>query len=482
MTEGDLGRLPTEGPFLCIVNQLFEQWDARILRWVFEQKKLSVRLLSSKSDFEKPLLEAAQNNQPVALLVNFANTRWLEHPGKRRELNRIMKVVQKTGLPIIPLRLTASVHPVFTAGMNARLLKLNNTQPLPIHIRIGKIISNEEQNYFQKTSIFRKFIQSKIFALGTSLEVRPFFRFSLNKKPEAPEKIAQPIDNQLIEDEIKALTFDNLIASQSDFDIFVARAEQIPNTLLEIGRLREITFRSVGEGTQKSRDLDEFDLYYRQLIIWDRRHQQLVGGYRMGIGPEIFEQYGLEGFYVHSVFKIKPGLFPVMREAIELGRSYIIPEYQKKRLPLFLLWKGILYFLLKNPQYKYLYGPVSISKYYSQISKSLIVAFIRKHFFDPNLARHLRPRKPFKAKLDQVDIDLLMRHLNDDTRQLDNLIEDIEPNHFRMPVLIRQYLKLNARFISFNVDPNFSDCLDGFIVLDLRDVPYSVIESLKKEV
>ncbi|MBK9015008.1 MAG: GNAT family N-acetyltransferase [Saprospiraceae bacterium] len=169
----------------------------------------------------------------------------------------------------------------------------------------------------------------------------------------------------------------------------------------EIGRLRELTFRVVGEGTGKTRDLDEYDLYYRQLILWDRESKQIAGGYRMGIGDEIFERYGAAGFYISSLFKIKEGFHPYMKKSVELGRSFIVPDHQRKRLPLFLLWKGILYFLLKNPRFSYLYGPVSISKYYSNLSRGVIVAYIKKYFYNNELAHFLKPRKPFKVKVDK---------------------------------------------------------------------------------
>lgn len=426
------------------------------------------------------LNNALAKHCPSGLILNFSIGRF-EAIGKQRHLNKVMKIVQKLNIPIVPIRLDANIHPMLKAGLKAKLIKRNRKEALIIQARIGNPITVEEQRKFDKISRFRKFVQSKIFSLGTDLEVKRFFSIPIFKQSEQQEEISTPIDKQLIAKEIEQLTFENLIVSQSHYDIFVVRAKDIPNTLLEIGRLREITFREVGEGTGKRRDLDEFDLYYWQLIIWDKEAKRLVGGYRMGMGDEIFERYGLEGFYIHSVFKIGPGFFNTMRQSVELGRSYIIPEYQKKRLPLFLLWKGILYFLLKNPQYRYLYGPVSISKYYSQISKSLIVAFIKKYFYNHDLAEHLRPRKPFKAKIKKVDIDLLMETLGDQMRSLDTLIEDIEPHHFRIPVLIKQYLKLNARFISFNVDPNFSDCLDGFILLNLKDVPISMLEALKRE-
>jgi putative hemolysin len=181
------------------------------------------------------------------------------------------------------------------------------------------------------------------------------------------------------------------------------------------------------------------------------------------------------------MFKIKEGLYPILRQSVEMGRSFVVPSYQKKRLPLFMLWKGILYFLLKNPQYRYLYGPVSISKYYSNLSQSLIVAFIEKHYYDHELSAFLTPRKPFVAKVDKVDVETLTSHLEPPLKHLDDLIEDIETERMKVPVLIRQYIRLNARFISFNVDPNFSDSLDGFIIVDLTKVPSEMIESLKKE-
>ncbi|HMR44192.1 MAG TPA: GNAT family N-acetyltransferase, partial [Saprospiraceae bacterium] len=219
-----------------------------------------------------------------------------------------------------------------------------------------------------------------------------------------------------------------------------------------------------------------------QLIIWDREEKRIVGGYRLGEGDEIFNKYGIEGFYISSLFKIETGFYPIIQKSVELGRSYIVEDYQKKRLPLFLLWRGILFFLLKNPQYRYLYGPLSISKYYSNVSKSIIVEFIKRYFFDHELSKFLKPRKPFKVRTEKVDIDLLLRNLPAELNALDNFIEDIEPEHFRIPVLLKQYVKQNAKFISFNVDPNFSDVLDGFMILDLNDVPLATIEALKKEV
>jgi putative hemolysin len=249
--------------------------------------------------------------------------------------------------------------------------------------------------------------------------------------------------------------------------------------MLEIARLRELTFRKVGEGTGRKRDMDEYDIYYLQLMIWDREKKQIAGGYRLGQGDHIFKKFGVNGFYTNSLFKLKRGILPTLKQSIELGRSYVIPDYQRHRLPLFLLWKGLLQFLVNHPQYRYLYGPVSISKHYSEVSKGVIIEFVRRNYFDHALAEYVRPRKAFKMKNKSVDVSILADHLKGEFEALEHLIEEIEPWHLQVPVLLRQYLKQNAKFIAFNVDPLFSDCLDGLMLLDIQHLPEGTIEMLK---
>lgn len=428
----------------------------------------------------RELIKAKNNGYSVVLLVHFID-RTLDTPVRNRFLQRFMRSVKKAEMPVVPVRLKSQFPGFVRPGLGSRIVQWMRGEPYKVIVRVGNQISVDEQAKFESAKDFKRFIQSKIFSLGSGLEVKSFYLKQLFQRPEQVEPIAEPISATIISGEINQLKFKSLVASQGEYDIFVVEATDIPNIIQEIGRLRELTFREVGEGTGKSRDLDEYDLYYRQLILWDRESQQIAGGYRMGVGDEIFERYGASGFYISSLFKIQEGFHPFMKKAVELGRSYIVPAHQRKRLPLFLLWKGILFFLLKNPRFSYLYGPVSISKYYSNISRGLIVAYIKKHFYNHQLAQFLKPRKPFKVKVDKVDIQMLANNLDPELQALDNLIEDIEPEHFKLPVLVRQYLKLNARFISFNVDPNFSDVLDGFIILDLNDVPIAMIETLRKE-
>jgi len=173
-------------------------------------------------------------------------------------------------------------------------------------------------------------------------------------------------------------------------------------------------------------------------------------------------------------------MYPVMSQALELGRSFIVPEYQKKPMPLFLLWKGILYFLLKNPEYRYLIGPVSISNRFSKFSKSLIIKFIKEHYFNQDLAKYIKPRKRFRVPSHRLDTEIILGD-SDDINKLDKIIKDIETTHDAMPVLLKKYLKLNGKIVEFNIDPKFNNSLDGLIILDLFDVPPETITDFSKE-
>lgn len=506
---GDQGlkNLRVKAPSIYIVNQALDDADELVLIKLLAKFGDKFKIVSRRDKYPKALssyflhldfnllqwqdyvkavfnsLKKAQAEGYSLVLVLGFTDRSIDTPLRDRFLNQLVRAVMRAEMPIVPVRIKAPFPDFVRPAVGGRLIQLGGwREPYKVCVRAGNHISVEDQRKFERGKDFRRFVQAKIFSLGSGLEVRPFFSIKFfQRSPDTQEELIEPIDNQLVADEIGRLGKECLIASQAEFDILVAEATDIPNTLEEIGRLRELTFRAVGEGTGKSKDLDEYDLYYRQLILWDREAKRIAGGYRMGLGDEIFERYGANGFYISSMFKIREGFYPTMQQAVELGRSYIVPDYQKKRLPLFLLWKGILFFLLKNPQFRYLYGPVSISKYYSNLSRGLIVAFIQKYFFNNELAKFLKPRKPFKPPVDKLDFQTLAEHLDEELQTLDNLIEDIEPSHIRIPVLVRQYLKLNARFISFNLDPNFSDVLDGFILLNLQDVPPAMIEALKKE-
>jgi putative hemolysin len=400
----------------------------------------------------------------------------------------VVKFIKKAQVPVLPVyfqgthsrlfHLIAKLHPSLRqVRLPSELLSKKHKN---LKIRIGSAIKVEEQDKFCDIYQFGRFIRAKTFSMESKLEVKRFFNYNL--KPQSkPEPVIEAVPKESLLSEIQKIKQQHILFNLKNYTVYCAPSVEIPHILNEIGRLREITFREVGEGTNRPIDIDEFDLYYHQMFIWDEEEERIVGAYRIGKGKEIMEQYGKRGFYLHSLFRIDDHFGPVLNESLELGRSFVIKDYQRKPLPLFLLWKGILYFLLKNPEYRYLIGPVSISNNYSKISKSLIISFIMRYHLDWKMARYVKPRNSFKFKTDNPDINILMENMERDINRLDKAIGDLDELNSGLPVLLKKYIKQNAKIVAFNIDPKFNNCLDGLIILDVNDVPKNTIEALSKE-
>jgi putative hemolysin len=399
------------------------------------------------------------------------------------------KIIAKAKVPVVPIyfhgnngllfNLLSLIHPALrTAKLPSELF---NKQGHTIKLRIGKPIKVADIPDYSNNAKLLNFLRAKTYALGTGLdqEKKIFNPRNLFKIKKLPEAVVPEISSGVLEKEVEPLRENYRITAEKNYEVFISPSSMIPNIIREIGRLREVTFREVGEGTNKAIDLDEYDIYYHHLFIWDTEAKMIVGAYRLGLGDEIFYSIGKKGFYVSEMFKIKSQFTPVLKRSIELGRSWIRKEYQQKPLPLFLLWKGILKYLIDNPRYRYLIGPVSISNSFSKFSKSLIVDYINRNHFDHDMAQYVKPRKKFKVDLASIDTDLLMAG-EDSFKGLDALISEVETRSMKVPVLLRQYIGLNAKIICFNIDPKFADCLDGFLVLDLQKVPQDIIDKLGK--
>jgi len=300
------------------------------------------------------------------------------------------------------------------------------------------------------------------------------------KKPAKKIAAQKNVDSFINEVNILRAKNSRLLESKN-YEVFFAGAKEIPNLLHEIGRLREITFREVGEGTNKSLDLDKYDKYYSHLFLWDREASCLVGAYRMGLGKDIFKKYGINGFYVQTLFKIEPELHQMMSNTIEMGRAFIVSEYQQKPMPLFLLWKGIVHVTLRYPEYKYLMGGVSISNQFSDFSKSLMIEFMKSHYYDPYIAQYIYAKKEYKVKLKDGDKDFVFDATKADMQKFDKIIDEIEPGALRIPVLLKKYVKQNARLVAFNVDPKFNNAVDGLMYIKVADIPESTVKPVMEE-
>ena len=285
--------------------------------------------------------------------------------------------------------------------------------------------------------------------------------------------VIDEVPRTALQAEIDALPSSQRLVDSGGFRVYFARAGQIRWVLQEIGRLRELTFRAVGEGTGRCSDVDVFDAYYLHLFVWDARANAIAGAYRLGLADEILARHGKRGLYTHSLFKYRTGLLDSLNPAIELGRSFVRAEYQRSFAPLLLLWCGIARFVERSPRYAVLFGPVSISGRYAPASRRLIVEYLSGYSVDTRLASQVRPRQPFRKGTQTTSDSGMLAPKSID--ELSRLIAHIEPDGKGLPVLLRQYLRLGGRLLGFSIDGEFANALDGLIMVDLRQVEPTVL-------
>lgn len=403
-----------------------------------------------------------------------------------------VRLIKKANVPVIPIYFHAKNSKLFyllskisdtlrTAKLPSELLSQKHRV---IKVRIGKPISVKDQNTYEDIPSFYEFLRKKTYMLANPFEKTPQKILSTQslKIPKKAKEISSQRNVESFIKEVDALrAADARLLVSKNYEVFFANAKQIPNILHEIGRLREITFREVGEGTNKSLDLDKYDKYYYHMFLWDSNTNRVAGAYRMGLGKEIYKRYGINGFYIQTLFRIEPELYPMMESTIEMGRAFIIKEYQQKPMPLFLLWKGIVHVTLRYPEHKYLMGGVSISNQFSEFSKSLMIEFMKSHYYDPYVAQYIHPKKEFKVKLNDADKDFVFDAAAADMNKFDKVIDEIEPGALRIPVLIKKYVKQNAKIIAFNVDPKFNNAVDGLMYIKIVDIPDSTVKPVMEE-
>lgn len=510
--DEDLNKIPKDGAFITVSNHPYGGLDEIILLKLLKDVRPDYKVISnhimqniaplkdsffaiddnkrdSIKDIEGYIASGYSFGVFPAGSVSTYNTETNSVEDRAWD-HSILKTLFTAKVPIVPIYISGMnsvlyhvlgvIHPILRTmrGPSEMLNKKNRV----IKIRIGSPIPVHLQKTFIDVTQFGRFLRAKTNLLGSSLEVKNFFKIQAPNKGEVEEVVKQESDISVFTKELELIEDDYLLFRMKDYAVYCAPSFKIPKILNEIGRLRELTFRAVGEGTNRSIDLDEYDLYYYHLFIWDEKENKMVGAYRAGKGKEIIDRYGIKGFYIHSLFNIKNKMMPVLYESIELGRSFVAEDYQRKPLPLFMLWKGILYFLIKNPEYRYLTGPVTISGNYSSTTKDIIIKFIKKHFYNNELAKYISSRVKYKVVTKQSDIDDLVNTTIRDISVLDKIIGDFEPNAERLPVLLKKYIALNGEILGFNVDPSFNMCLDGLLILDLFKIPLDTLESLSKEI
>jgi hypothetical protein len=265
------------------------------------------------------------------------------------------------------------------------------------------------------------------------------------------------------------------LAESGSLSVWLTSQAATPTVVEEIGRLRETTFRNAGEGTGRATDLDRFDSYYLHLFVWNDRAGHVVAAYRLASTEEILARMGPDGLYTSTLFRLGSEFIRLTNPALELGRSFVRQEYQRDFAPLMLLWKGIGCVVASRPSHARLFGAVSISREYAALSRQLLVTFLEAFRLRAQRAGMVKPRRPPRRTSPLPPLPDVARVVGGDVDRLDELIRDVERGRRGVPVLLRQYLRLNARLIDFNVDAGFNDALDALMVVDLRSTDRAIL-------
>ena len=507
VADEERATIPVKGPVVVVANHPFGGIEGIILLSLLRSIRPDVRFMANYLLGSIPELRdqfifvdpfgarsaAAKNIQPMK-----ESLRWLQdegmlgifpagevssvdlHSGLIRDPawdHKIAAIVRRTQATVLPIYFLGHNGPGFQlAGlMHSRLRtlllprQLVNKQGAEIKLRIGTPIPWKDMADVASDEKLIRFLRLRTYLLAEreSHRRRPFFIRPPRALPADP--ICAPAPAETYANEIAALPPEQKMVESGDMEVYVALARQAPALMREIGRLRELTFRAVGEGTGEALDVDRFDKYYWHLFMWNKARQEVVGGYRLGLTDRIVEEHGVKGLYTRTIFKFDERFLNRIQPAIELGRSFVRPEYQRAYTSLLLLWKGISAFIGKHPRYGILFGPVSITNEYREASRNMIIESLRRVRMSSDLADLVKPRRPPSNPRNAEWRQLEYRDFFDDMDCVSGLVEDVEPDHKGMPVLLRQYLKLGGRLVAFNVDPDFSFVVDGLILVDLKN-------------
>lgn len=512
--ERDLARIPQKGPVLVVANHPFGGIEGLLLPHILRAIRPDVRfmanfLLAHVKPMEELFFLVDPFNRTESARINVKGLKqclgWLKgggclivfpagevasfDPRQRKVVEppwdpTIARIARHQKCQVVPMffkghnsalfHMAGLIHPRLRTALLAR--EVFQKSGKKIEIRVGRPIPSMSLNSIGDDAAIMDYLRMRTYML----ENRTGRKGSAGDNPSAlldgPEMKAvnDPEPRDLVAAEIAALTPEDRLVDADEYTVYCAPAERIPNAMKEIGRLRELTFRATGEGTGKAIDLDEFDSHYLHLFVWKAAKQEIVGAYRLGRTDEILKTHGKHGLYTSTLFDYSTHLLEQIGPALEMGRSFVRTEYQRSYMPLFLLLKGIGNYVQRNPRYKVLFGPVSISNDYQTISRQIMVQFLKLNNYAPTLARLVKPKVPFRqGKIKNWDAGgRIVKDIDD----VSALIGDMEMELRGVPILLKQYLKMGGKMLGFNIDPNFRDVLDGLVMVDLTQTDRRIME------
>ncbi len=505
-TPSDLDRIPATGRVVLVSNHPFGLLDGMILSSLVHRRRPDFRVIANQllasfaevRDFIIPVNVLSEGVQANGQALRTA-LKWVHSGGALiifpagevssphgmppaivdREWNEgVLRLAVAAKAPVVPVYVSGRnsaafqcagfVHPMLRTAMLNR--ELMNKRGRVVDVAVGRPIPAARLAELDEQGL-AEYVRKRTYLLA---ERRVHFAMPLLRKEQVPDPVAAQVDSALLAADVAALPAESLLVRGGGYAVCVARAQQLPNILPEIGRLREVTFRAVGEGTGRAADLDSFDREYEHLFVWSERKNEVVGAYRIAKVDETVRRFGPRGLYTTRLFQVKPEFLERVAKGLELGRSFVRLEYQRSLHPLYSLWKGIGAYLGRNPSYRYLFGPVSISNGYSRAARELMVQFFRQQMQAGNAV--VRARKPFRARALGARFLLGLAQGIEGVQELSDFVADLEPDGKGVPVLLRHYLGLGAEILEFNVDPAFANALDALIVVDLMKSNPAVLE------
>jgi len=512
----DQARIPATGPVVVVANHPYGMLDGAILTVLLTRVRPDVKVLTnfllgdvpelqqhcifvdpfqtdqSIESNRRPLRQALAWLQQGGMLALFPSgevSHWqmpaaqVSDPEWNDTAARLIRRTGASALPVyfcghngVGFQLLSMLHPrLRTAFLLQEFLQQEGKT---LEVRVGSGISNDAIAAIPDDRAAMEYLRSRTYLLSRRSRSEAVWSAALRSRLtiRIQEPVAGAVSRDALAKELARLPSNCLLAESGDLAVYLGAAKEMPQMLREVGRLRELTFRQAGEGTGKSVDLDRFDSYYSHVLLWNNAKRELVGAYRAGNTAEIIAQRGIGGLYTSTLFRYDEKLFQKLGPALELGRSFIRPEYQRQYAPLLLLWKGIARLVAMRPEIPVLFGAVSISNDYNKASREMIYQFFDARMQDDELAQWIEPRRPFRpAWLRRWDCRIMCRGLRD-LDELSQPIADVESDGKGLPILLRQYAKIGGKLVGFNVDRKFSNVLDGLVIVDLRETEGAVLD------
>jgi putative hemolysin len=517
----DAARIPSKGPVVVVANHPFGMLDGALLAVLLARVRPDVKVMTnyllrdvpelaqhcifvdSFESVDAPRADRIQTNRRAlwealiwlrngGMLAAFPAgevSQWqfpqgpIADPGWNDTTVRLIRRTGATALPVyfcgrnsVSFHLFGMIHPrLRTAFLLQEFLQQAGRT---VEVRVGSEILYDSVAGIEDDREAIEYLRWRTYLLArrsrTEKSWSEAVRSKIDEKVQEPVAPAEPA--QALAEELRRLAGDRCLVENAELAVYLVKAQETPRMLQELGRLREVTFRGAGEGTGKQRDRDRFDNYYWHVLLWHKTKQELVGAYRAGNTAEILDKHGVNGLYTSTLFRYDVRVFEKLGPALELGRSFIRPEYQRQYAPLLLLWKGIARLLATQAKIPVLFGAVSISNDYSKASREMIYRFFEARMREDELAGMIEPRRPFRpAGLRPWDCHAMFAAL----RELEDLsqpIADVETDGKGLPILLRQYAKIGGKMLAFNVDRKFSNVLDGLVMVDLRKTEPAVLE------